>query len=181
MSMPSKDAIAAYWSTVPVEWSDGTIAPDEYGVHYCWACRYDVADCGPLERAHLVPRALGGGAEPSNLVLLCASCHRKAPNVDDRTYMLEWVNGYAERETQRVVAMVAEVCEKVVARLGGKDEANKMLARLDVPGLHKRAGALLEVGATTHFGEGLNAATLAWAYERAIEEATGEEVAALAS
>ncbi|MCW2994324.1 MAG: hypothetical protein JWQ18_1819 [Conexibacter sp.] len=44
-----------------------------------------------LERCHLVPAALGGSDEPSNLVLLCRRCHQDAPNVADPTYMLDWI------------------------------------------------------------------------------------------
>jgi hypothetical protein len=37
------------------------------------------AICGaisPLERAHIIPKALGGDSSPDNLITLCASCHR---------------------------------------------------------------------------------------------------------
>jgi hypothetical protein len=43
-----------------------------------------------LERCHLVPHSKGGSDGPENLVLLCPTCHRDAPNCLDPDIMLAW-------------------------------------------------------------------------------------------
>lgn len=53
-----------------------------------------------LERCHLVPRALGGSLEVSNMVLLCEECHLAAPDFAAPGYMLKWMRdreGYLSR------------------------------------------------------------------------------------
>lgn len=91
---------------------------------HCWACRKDFGNAvkylertlgrplgkekhwteaqintawnaAPLRRCHVVPHALGGSADPSNLVLLCKRCHEAAPDVIDAAIMWEWIR---ERE-----------------------------------------------------------------------------------
>lgn len=44
-----------------------------------------------LERCHIIPHALGGSADPANLVLMCRECHVDSPDVADREFMLEWI------------------------------------------------------------------------------------------
>lgn len=56
----------------------------------CWRC-----GCKRhLERCHIVPDSLGGKDEPSNLVLLCARCHKENPNVGDPEIMWDWLKAY---------------------------------------------------------------------------------------
>ncbi|MGL5825407.1 MAG: HNH endonuclease [Nocardioides sp.] len=53
-----------------------------------------------MDRAHLVDHALGGSAEPSNLVPLCLLCHDAMTargGFADRALALTWVS---ERETE---------------------------------------------------------------------------------
>lgn len=40
----------------------------------CWAC--GMCDRGQLERAHILPRNMGGSDEASNLHMLCPTCHK---------------------------------------------------------------------------------------------------------
>ncbi len=54
----------------------------------CWRCTNETTR---LHRCHIVPDALGGKAEPSNLVLLCARCHRENPDVSDPGMMWSWI------------------------------------------------------------------------------------------
>jgi hypothetical protein len=165
MSLPSRAAIAAYWSTVPVKWNDGTTHPMEHNDEGCWACGWDVDACGTLERAHLVPRSLGGSDEPSNLVLLCRSCHRKAPNTDDAQYMLDWVRGYADREAARFEETAREIQRLLIER-NGRERAEELAERVM---LHRREefSRLLATRSSRHFGDGINAATFVWAFEQA--------------
>jgi uncharacterized protein len=44
-----------------------------------------------LQRAHIIAHSLGGDSTPSNLVLLCAACHRDAPMTNDPAIMFRWI------------------------------------------------------------------------------------------
>lgn len=61
------------------------------GHERCWRCGYK----SKLERAHIVPAALGGNSESSNLVLLCKRCHIRNPNVADPEIMWDWLRAYS--------------------------------------------------------------------------------------
>ncbi|MEU8186030.1 HNH endonuclease [Micromonospora carbonacea] len=78
----------------------------DLGEPACFACKWrdDRAPLHPsvsisdawirskLERAHLVPHALGGSDyDLSNFVMLCQSCHKAAPDWRDPGVMLRWV------------------------------------------------------------------------------------------
>ena len=39
----------------------------------------------------IIPKALGGTDEPSNLVLLCSRCHLEAPEENDPEAMWKWI------------------------------------------------------------------------------------------
>ncbi len=52
----------------------------------CWCCGFNRR----LQRAHMHPAATGGPNDPGNFVLLCAECHREAPDLD-REAMLTWL------------------------------------------------------------------------------------------
>ena len=47
-----------------------------------------------LQRCHIIPYALGGKDEASNLVLLCKRCHADGPNVEDPEIMWNWIKAY---------------------------------------------------------------------------------------
>ena len=77
-----------YWSGhvnecgLSVDWSEAET--------HCWRC-----GCKRnLERCHIVPHALGGKDEPSNIVLLCHRCHAEGPNVNDPEIMWDWLKAY---------------------------------------------------------------------------------------
>ena len=44
-----------------------------------------------LERAHIIPRALGGCCCPGNLMLLCKFCHKDNPDTANKESFLQWV------------------------------------------------------------------------------------------
>ncbi|MEK2144959.1 HNH endonuclease [Vibrio parahaemolyticus] len=73
--------IVEYWelhqdeSGLSVDWAEAETL--------CWRCAHK----RKLQRCHIIPRALGGSEQPSNLVLLCGQCHSEAPNVNDPEFM----------------------------------------------------------------------------------------------
>ena len=85
----SIEEISDYWaqnfdeSGLSVDWTEAT--------SLCWRCAHK----RNLQRCHIIPRALGGSEEPSNLVLLCAQCHSEAPNVNDPEFMWVWLRAHA--------------------------------------------------------------------------------------
>jgi len=85
----SIEDIVEYWESradeteLSVDFSEAKIL--------CWRCAQE----RKLQRCHIVPESLGGADEPSNLVLLCGQCHAEAPNVDDPTFMWDWLRVHA--------------------------------------------------------------------------------------
>jgi hypothetical protein len=81
--------IVNYWKEhlsdhmIGVEWEDAQ--------EYCWRC---ACKCR-LQRCHIIPDSLGGKDEPSNMVLLCETCHSEGPNVDDPEVMWDWISAYS--------------------------------------------------------------------------------------
>ena len=74
----------------------------------CFACGY--SKTGRLERAHAIPRAIGGSDDAANLALLCPTCHRAAPDTADAAYFWRWIDNHPERsEVGRMLARVAAV------------------------------------------------------------------------
>lgn len=83
----SKKDIIKYWMDSP-KYANG----DEVGMAIdradldvdggrCWRC----GTTKNIQRCHIVPDSQGGKDEPSNLLLLCKSCHNDAPNVSNAT------------------------------------------------------------------------------------------------
>ena len=77
--------IIAYWETRVY---DEDVAVDWHDAHErCWRCGYE----RKLEFCHIVPKSLGGGLAPDNMVLLCGDCHIEGPNVSDSDAMWRWI------------------------------------------------------------------------------------------
>ena len=53
----------------------------------CWRCGCERS----TQKCHIVPKSLGGGDGPENIVALCAMCHDEAPNVADPDAMWDWI------------------------------------------------------------------------------------------
>ncbi len=115
--MPSKFEIAMYWHYEDVE-----LAMDP-GEPSCFACGYFQEywdkpstpearwEIAALQKCHLTPRALGGSDEADNLVLLCADCHRDAPDVLDPQWMLAWMHArpsWLERSIGQLASLLAD-------------------------------------------------------------------------
>ena len=48
--------------------------------------------CTFLEKAHILPKALGGCDCPANLVLLCRKCHKENPDTKNIEQFMAWLN-----------------------------------------------------------------------------------------
>ncbi len=146
----------------------------EHAANCCWRCgsRQDI------QRCHIVPDALGGGFEESNLVLLCARCHAEGPNLQDKNIMLDWIKSYRKKwpddfwinaamnEYERIYNkdIRAEV-EEILCREGASLELDAAIAELEL--LANEAAT----AATFHFGQTwLNNASLAGCFRIALEE-----------
>lgn len=146
--------IVDYWSAVQsecglsVDWAEAR--------RLCWRC----AQARKLQRCHIVPRALGGTEDPSNLVLLCKQCHAEAPNVTDPEFIWVWLRAHAAS------------CYGTYWQIRGFEEyelvyGSKPFAGLaDQPELVDRMRAAMKKhlrSVSTHWGQGkLNPATVAW-------------------
>lgn len=55
-----------------------------------------------LERAHIVPSSLGGPDDATNVILLCAPCHRDSPDWHDPSAMARWIAERPERGSKEL-------------------------------------------------------------------------------
>jgi len=107
-----------YWKTKFIK-EDGTVSDDgnclemvvgDWGEPSCWACGKPIVSKkeqslqensdyeqlwndthGKLEKCHIVPAAMGGKDEPSNLFLLCPNCHAMSPDTTNPSSFFRWV------------------------------------------------------------------------------------------
>ena len=86
----TKKQIVDYWCK---HFQDDIEAVDWADAHErCWRC----GSIKRLERAHIVPYALGGKDEPKNFVLLCSRCHKEGPNITNPQVMWDWLKAYSQ-------------------------------------------------------------------------------------
>lgn len=64
---------------------------DDDPARECWACGALPPGGIELERAHILAARDGGGVEPSNFFLLCATCHREQPDDAPRDEQVRWL------------------------------------------------------------------------------------------
>jgi HNH endonuclease len=116
-SASTRVKIAKYWcdreTFINVRW-------EEPG---CFACskRSEGWSSRTLQAAHLIARADGGSTDPSNLVLLCARCHRDAPMVgQSASFMIDWINraeSYPSYAVRRIFEEVNAIDPKLIVRV----------------------------------------------------------------
>ena len=76
-------AIVSYWSKI-INDEEININWDDDPENMCWSCAYAPTNSDEsLQKCHIIPKALGGSDEPSNMVILCVQCHRENPNVNN--------------------------------------------------------------------------------------------------
>lgn len=125
MTMPTVEAIAAYWSGRPLPGTDYVPCADRHEPD-CFACgawgKYDAEAWGrehswdrgvTLERAHVVPKALGGSDAVENLVLLCHECHEAAPDTEDPRHMWRWLAAHLRSGDPMTLLMGLDDLRKV--------------------------------------------------------------------
>ncbi|MEU7528541.1 HNH endonuclease [Saccharothrix sp. NPDC042600] len=165
-SPPSVKAIADYLGMDPV-------------CIICWK--------SPVERAHVVPKSLGGSYDVRNFALLCAKHHKEAPDVADAEAFWSWVDYACERDGHE---KWSGVDPELLARAGieldtpraAKNSAGHWSAvraelithygwapedfsAASLDELMEEFHTVFEGATTTHFGVAKKASTEAWAFE----------------
>ena len=73
-----------------------------------------------LDRCHIVPRTKGGEDSPSNMFLMCKSCHEKSPDTVNTRAFFRWV--YDQRKTHAFgiskFDVIYEKVQKAMSRRG---------------------------------------------------------------
>lgn len=161
----TRSEIVAYWASRADECGLG--ADWAEALERCWRCGYR----SELQRCHIIPEALVGANDASNLVLLCGRCHREAPNVSDPRFMWIWLRStcVAFYDTYWT-AKGAEEFELMFGRrpFEGEDFRDVDLSRA-IEALRQKLAM-----ATIHFGEGrMNPSTIASVFALVEEELIG--------
>lgn len=68
-----------------------------------------------LERAHIIPHALGGSDSPDNIVLLCKECHLESPDTKYPEMFFLWL---AEKRDNDYLKMQIDCLQKATDTLG---------------------------------------------------------------
>tara|TARA_B110000495_G_scaffold84077_1_gene72292 strand:+ start:71 stop:907 length:837 start_codon:yes stop_codon:yes gene_type:complete len=89
-NMPSHIAIASYWQDKVYEGDIGIDWADQPHKR-CWRCGRMSKNRNVTQKCHIIPSSLGGGNKPENIVLLCAFCHKEAPNANCKDVMWTWL------------------------------------------------------------------------------------------
>jgi hypothetical protein len=133
-TVPTVRQLLAYWVGRTLPGTDRAPALDA-GEPSCFACGWFNEDTldplvgSGLERAHAVPRSIGGSNEPSNLALLCKHCHLEAPDTADAAWFWRWIAGHpsdgypVNRAAERMLAAVALMSPEHIEVLSRVDRA----------------------------------------------------------
>jgi hypothetical protein len=164
-SKASRQAIASYLDT-------------DQSCQICWAV--------PAQRAHAVPKSLGGSSDVRNFALLCDRHHKEAPDVADAEAFWAWVDYASERDGHEKLGLVAPerlrklgvrksrqnppaansgfwaaVREELVELYGWNDQDFRMIT----PELLAEYHDILDKSTTKHFNVERKVSTHAWAYD----------------
>jgi HNH endonuclease len=158
--------IVDYWSChedecdLSVDWAEAE--------KLCWRC----AQGRLLQRCNIVPRALGGTEEPSNLVLLCGQCHAEAPNVAEPEFMWMWLRAHAA--SVYGTYWYNRGLNEYKFLFGTEPFVDVNHAALLLPELRIAIERYVRQ-TSTHWGQGkLNPATIAWLLRQVVREARHE-------
>lgn len=103
------------------------IADDNDDLRLCWCC----GKRGYQEKAHIVPRSLGGSDDSTNLFLLCGECHAASPDMAFPGAFIDWVNAESSRQYQIEMEAFNALFEGMIYRIHGPDEIPERLSFLD--------------------------------------------------
>lgn len=120
MNGPGKTLIAEYWATRPDVFSVNMDQPSCFACSWWrgdWTERRRPWEAARLQRCHLTPASLGGQATVENLILLCAECHREAPDHVNGEWMIRWAQDREEWIWRRLREFETEVLP-LLARVG---------------------------------------------------------------
>lgn len=131
---------------------------------------WDMAVCKRiLERAHIIPYALGGEDKPSNMVCLCKRCHKNAPNTNDYDAFIRYI--YDERTSGRyVMGIAADNMQKLYCLMLESGITNEDVMRFRVDDYIKMLTPTDDFQMTKHFGEDGNESTLFASFRKSIAE-----------
>lgn len=152
--LPSKSDIVRYWYDYAVkEWDETRTVQNflrfttDLGEPVCWACQryyreYDYCNYPKadkkgddglfanwnrvvgLDRCHIVPKSRGGTNEPSNLVLMCHTCHREAPDTVFPEYLFTWMNNREKSITDDFSERFHKACKQL-----GVDDVSGLMTK----------------------------------------------------
>ncbi len=164
-SMPSRQKIANYWTNTDEGQERIRQIKQEYNINvtnlysiehdlaHCWACNktfrggskgYNTPNLG-LQRCHIIPHSLGGSDHPSNLLLMCESCHTVSPDTSNERYFWKWFERVPDHRSLEIASLRddLDVSDANIEALSMLDH-DQMLAYLDK--------AAEDIGVTTHGG-----------------------------
>ncbi len=158
-----KEEIVAYWVKyqdecgLSVDWSEADCR--------CWRCGYEAS----LQRCHIIPASLGGADEPGNLVLLCARCHAKGPNVVDPEIMWDWIRAYGTPFYDTFWLNAAQKEYEFIYKHSVLEDMDFIIGKAPIKAEKEEVGMILRDAfkmcadeVSTHFGQNYwNTATLA--------------------
>lgn len=90
-------------------WVFDNIAECSLGEYFCWGCGVPCNKVSYLEKAHIVPKTLGGKNEPSNFFLLCKGCHEESPDTGIPDIFFKWLSNKGSYMTTGVLELMAIV------------------------------------------------------------------------
>ena len=112
--MESKEKIFEYW----LEKNEFDLWDYERPV--CFIC----GATHSLERCHIIPKALGGSDDCSNIVLLCGKHHRNAPNIAIPNIMIDYIKNESEKyckitnlkseDRNKILKYYLEICKRII-------------------------------------------------------------------
>lgn len=121
--------IVEYWSAEECNKYMGYIYiySDEKDSPRCQCCGLEKKQWSRLERAHIIADSLGGENIASNYFLLCKECHKNMPDINNREYIIKYVEMY----TADYLITLHTKFNEYIGNSGITDEElNKMLIEL---------------------------------------------------
>lgn len=143
--------IINYWSS-PEHFEYGGwiyILPSEKGFPRCQCCGEEKKTWAKLERAHIIPLSLGGENIPSNYFLLCKECHKNMPDINNREYIIKYVENYFSNFIKEYHKQFTEWIDETNIT---QEEINQISMNIDGKGKAEFVEYLMKYS-STHLGD----------------------------